>query len=185
MRAATGAIAAVELRESGEFHYEVLGGGAPRGICGSGLVDVAATALDAGGLLTNGRLVHGALRLTETVVITQPDIRELQLAKAAIAAGLEILLAKLGLALPDLARIYLAGAFGNYVNVRSARRIGLLDMDESRIVAAGNTSLLGVKMALFQDDLHFGELRRRIEHVPLRSDPEFQERYVGSMQFPG
>lgn len=184
MRAATGAIAEVTV-ENGSLHCGVIGGGEPRGICGSGLVDAAAAALDLGAVETNGRLRGGALALAGAVALIQRDIRELQLAKAAVAAGIRIVLERLGAAAGDVRKVYLAGAFGNYVNRASARRIGLFGFPEEKVEPAGNTSLLGAKMALFSGDLTFSALRGRIEHIGLASDPRFQETFVDEMPFPG
>jgi uncharacterized 2Fe-2S/4Fe-4S cluster protein (DUF4445 family) len=117
------------------------------------------------------------------VALAQSDIRELQLAKGATAAGLEILLARVGADAADLERVYLAGAFGNYLNRASANRIGLLNAPLERVEPAGNTALLGAKVALFTPG-DFAELRARVEHVPLGTDPEFQERYIEAMAFP-
>jgi uncharacterized 2Fe-2S/4Fe-4S cluster protein (DUF4445 family) len=179
MRASTGAIAEV----SNEFECKVIGGGNARGICGSGLVDAAAAALDAGILLPTGRLADGnsELRLTNTVALTQRDLRELQLAKAAIAAGLRILCARRGARVQDLHRVYLAGAFGNYVRVSSAERIGLLEIDPDRVEPAGNTALRGAKLAL----LHPEALEAiQVDHIELASEPGFQDTFVECLTFP-
>jgi uncharacterized 2Fe-2S/4Fe-4S cluster protein (DUF4445 family) len=109
----------------------------------------------------------------------------LQLAKAAIAAGIRILLARLGAAPSDVSRVYLAGAFGNYVNRESARRIGLFDFPLEAVSPVGNAALSGARLALFDaPDTDYQALRRRIEHVPLASDPAFQDTYVAGMPFP-
>jgi len=188
MRAATGAICEVAARD-GRVQCRVLGGVEPRGICGSGLVDAAAVALELGLLNARGNLlVEGeGWELCPPVILTQRDIRELQLAKAAIAAGIRILLARLGASPGDVTRLYLAGAFGNYVNRASARRIGLIDFAEEIVTPAGNTALLGAKLALFVTDGESGgfeRLRRPVEHIPLASDPQFQEIFVEQMLFP-
>ncbi len=183
MRAATGAIAEVSPADGG-FQCRVLGGGEPRGICGSGLVDAAAAALELGRIQPSGRLQNGPLLLAGRVALSQRDIRELQLAKAAVAAGVRIVLERLGAAPEDVDRLYLAGAFGNYINRASARRIGLIAFPEAKIEPAGNTALLGAKMALFADDLSFAALRSRVAHIGLASDAEFQEIYVAEMAFP-
>ena len=186
MRASTGAISEVSL-EDGAFACRVLGGGAPRGVCGSGLVDAVAAGLELGFVLPSGRLANGqrTLPLAEPVALTQADIRELQLAKGAVAAGIHIVLNRLGAAPADVERLYLAGAFGNYVNRASARRVGLIDFPDEKIEQAGNTALLGTKLALFTDDLEFASLRRRVEHIGLSAHPDFQEIYVEQMTFPG
>lgn len=186
MRASTGAVSEVAL-EDGRLRCRVIGNTAPRGLCGSGLIDAVACALDAGSIEPSGRLAGGAkaLEVLAPVRLSQQDIRQLQLAKAAVAAGLHILRRRFGLEDGDEAPVYLAGAFGNYVNRASARRIGLVHAPEAHLHGAGNTSLLGAKMALFADrDDDFQALRARIEHVPLASDPAFQERFVRETTFP-
>jgi len=188
MRAATGAISEVSAC-GGEFECRVLGRVAPRGICGSGLVDAVAVGLDLGRIQSTGRLSQGSsFCLAPPVLITQGDVRELQLAKGAIAAGLRLLLQQWGARAEDLTRIYLAGAFGNYINRASARRIGLLDFPRETVHPAGNTALLGAKLALFslpEHDSAYTELRRRIQHVSLNDHPRFQDVYVEEMVFPG
>ncbi len=188
MRAATGAISEVHL-EDGRLHCHVLGDGAARGICGSGLVDAVAVGLDLGRLRPNGRLVQGDnLELLPPVSLTQWDIRELQLAKGAIAAGFRLLLEQWGAGMHDLTQVYLAGAFGNYINQASARRIGLLAFPPEKVKPAGNTALLGAKLALFGGLEHGGsypEILRKVRHVALNEDPHFQETYVEEMSFPG
>ena len=196
MRAATGAICEVGIAD-GRLRCRVLGNVAPRGICGSGLVDAAAAGLDLGWIQATGRLAKGnsfelappACSAPEgrPVTLTQGDIRELQLAKGAIAAGLRILVQQWGANPGDLSRIYLAGAFGNYINRASAHRIGLLDFPPEKVLPAGNTALLGAKLALFSLHEHEGsyaELRRKIQHVPLNEDVKFQDIFIEEMRFP-
>ncbi|MGD0497647.1 MAG: ASKHA domain-containing protein [Bryobacteraceae bacterium] len=188
MRASTGAIAHVAAR-NGSLECRVIGGSAARGVCGSGLVDAAAAGLEMGSILPNGRLANGAREfpLLEAVTLTQADFRELQLAKGAIASGVRILAERRGASLSDLRRIYLAGAFGNYVDIASARRIGLIEAEAERIFPAGNASLRGVKMALLSPsrrDAWIAGVRARTEHVPLAADPKFQETFVECLPFP-
>src|SRR5208283_1390097 len=115
----------------------VLGHGRARGICGSGLVDAVAAGLDLGSILASGRLAKGdSFPLTPPVSLTQQDIRELQLAKGAIAAGLRLLLEQWDATPEQVSRVYLAGAFGNYVNYASARRIGLLGFPPEKVKQA-------------------------------------------------
>lgn len=188
MRATTGAI--TEVRDAaGELQCTVLGDVAARGICGSGLVDAVAKALGLGLIHSNGRLAGGrsSLQLAPGVSLTQRDIRELQLAKAAIAAGMRILLDIWGARPADIRRLYLSGAFGNYINRASARRIGLLDFPDQQIKPAGNTALLGAKISLFasrgQDD-EVARIKSRIEHVSLAAHPQFQDAFVEGIAFP-
>lgn len=186
MRAATGAISEVHARDQ-KLVCHVLGNVTPRGICGSGLVDAIAASLDLGIIESGGRLSDGrnSLTLMPPVKISQTDIRELQLAKGAIAAGVHILLRDLGAEPADVSEVYLAGAFGNYVNISSAQRIGLLPLPPERIVPAGNTALLGAKKALYADHTEWTRLPSRIEHYSLSEKPDFQEIYVENMTFPG
>jgi uncharacterized 2Fe-2S/4Fe-4S cluster protein (DUF4445 family) len=183
MQAATGAISEVRVVE-GRLECRVLGGAAPRGLCGSGLVDAVAAGLELGLISPSGRLSNGgaAFAICPPVALAQSDIRELQLAKGAIAAGIRIVLDLLGRSEVEVERLYLAGAFGNYINRASARRIGLIDFPEEKIEPAGNTALLGAKLALFGTP--FEGVRRRVEHLSLAADRRFQEIYVEEMAFP-
>ncbi len=184
MRAVTGAITQVRA-ENGGFVCHVAGGEEPRGICGSGVVDAVAAALELGLIGPTGRIATPALTLVDGVQITQQDIREIQVAKAAIAAGVRILLDTLGASVDDLKVVYLAGAFGNYVNRTSANRIGLLPIPPERVKASGNTALLGAKLGLFDlDDATDRELVRHIQHIPLNAHPRFQDVFVDEMMFP-
>lgn len=187
MRAATGAIS--EVRVDGEgLACHVLGGGTARGLCGSGLVDAVAAGLDLGRIRANGRLSPAEpLRLSEGVELFQGDIRELQLAKGAITAGIRLLAAQWGVEAGQLDPVHLGGAFGNYINRSSARRIGLLPFPAERVRPSGNTALLGAKLALFRapdTDPEFRDLRARVEHVALNDDAAFMETYVSEMGFP-
>jgi uncharacterized 2Fe-2S/4Fe-4S cluster protein (DUF4445 family) len=182
MRAATGAISQVRCGPNG-LRCHVLGDVPPRGICGSGLVDAVAVGLELGVIAPNGRLANGPWTVQAPVALTQEDVRQLQLAKAAIAAGVRVLLGRLGWTPGDISRVHLAGAFGNYVSPGSACRIGLLPFGEEVVSPAGNTALLGAKLALFDDDVYAG-LGARIEHVSLAQEPAFQEAYVEELGFP-
>jgi len=187
MRAAPGAISRVASKDGG-FECHVLGARVPRGICGSGLVDAVAAALHLGRVLPTGRLANGTedLSLLPPVSITQSDIRELQLAKGAIAAGLRILMERWGATLDQLERVYLAGAFGNYVNAASAHRIGLLELRPQKIEPAGNTALRGTKILLLGPSRRLAlveQIARMTQHVSLASDPRFQDVFVDCMRF--
>lgn len=187
MQATTGAISAVEV-SGGTHQCRVLGGGPARGVCGSGLVDAVAAGLKTGTILPSGRFAAGLQEwpLTPDVVLYQSDIRELQLAKGAIAAATHLLLLRCHAERTDVRRVNLAGAFGNYVDRTSARNIGLIDFPPHVVEPAGNTALLGAKIALCNADRtdDFAELRRRIQHVPLAADPLFEESFVDCMGFP-
>ncbi len=188
MRAVTGAISEVSV-VGGEIACRVLGGGPARGLCGSGLVDAVAVGLGLGRIDATGRMTGGARswRLAPGVELQQADIRELQLAKGAVAAGLRLLLESWGAKPRDLVRVYLAGAFGNYINRASAQRIGLLNVPPERVTAAGNTALLGAKMALYREDDaadDWRDLRASVHHVALGDDPKFADIFADEMCFP-
>ncbi len=186
MRAATGAITAVH-QLNGKWECRVLGGGEARGICGSGLVSAVATGLDLGTILASGRLARGdTWMIQEPVSLHQCDVRELQLAKGAVAAGIELLLSALEIPCSEIETAFLAGAFGNYVSLESALRIGLFPFAGERVTPAGNTALLGAKIALHAPDpvALCNAFRKRITHVSLHADPDFQEAYVSAMRFP-
>jgi uncharacterized 2Fe-2S/4Fe-4S cluster protein (DUF4445 family) len=186
MRAVTGAIAYVALGEdalSGSaLRPTVIGDVRPRGICGSGLVDAVAAGLRSGAILANGRVADGSkiFPVAPPVVLYQSDIRELQLAKGAIAGGFRLLLKRLNADVSALGAIHLAGAFGNYIQIESALRIGLLEAPHAIIHAAGNTALRGAKL------LHLGgePALPLIEHVNLAADAAFQDEFAACMSFP-
>jgi uncharacterized 2Fe-2S/4Fe-4S cluster protein (DUF4445 family) len=177
----------VRVRDGG-LECHVLGNVSPRGICGSGLVDAVAAGLELGWISHMGRLANGdSLALAGPVSLNQWDVRELQLAKGAIAAGLRILLEQWGTTRDDLAQVFLAGAFGNYINYTSARRIGLLGFAPEKVRAAGNTALLGAKLALFslpEQDGAYPRILGKVKHVSLNEEAQFQETFVEEMVFP-
>ena len=186
MRAGGGAIDRVSIR-NGVIDCSVIGGGPPRGLCGSGLVDAAAAALDLAWVEPSGRMTGGrkSIPLAGPVLLTQADIRELQLAKGAVAAGFELLLDGRRL---TPSRVFLAGAFGNYVRGESARRIGLLPAWVDHPTSAGNTALRGARMLLLAVSRREKILETVLactEHVELAANPRFQDAFVDCMRFPG
>ena len=205
MRAHKGAIEAVRMDDDVEL--DVIEGGDPRGICGSGLADAVAGLRRVGLLDASGRLLRrsdgpsshplrdrlvevdgaAAFRLADGVELTQRDLRELQYAKGAIAAGIAILLAQAEVEEHELDEILLAGSFGTYIDPASARTIGLVPwVDLDVIRPAGNSSLEGAKMALLsfrEHQLGLG-LASRIDYVELSSRSDFNDAFVGSLAFP-
>ncbi|HET9100631.1 MAG TPA: ASKHA domain-containing protein [Acidobacteriaceae bacterium] len=182
MRASSGAISHVS-NSSGEIRATVIGDQEPHGICGSGVVDAVAVGLETGAILPSGRIADGTklFPVAGSVVLYQADIRELQLAKAAVAAGFGLLLRSLGAQPEDLKRIHLAGAFGNYIQAASAISIGLLEFSPQRIVPSGNTALRGAKMLLLSVN---EPPLPTMEHIALASDADFQDEFVKCMNFP-
>lgn len=183
MRAASGAIAHVTVGEDRRLDCEVIGGGSAQGICGSGLVDAVAAGLTLGRILPSGKIADGSrsLPLTGNIALRQTDVRELQLAKGAIAAGLRILLKQWGASMADVETLYLAGAFGNYLEIDSARRIGLLECEAEIVTIAGNSALRGAKQILAGKT---PPPLANIHHIMLAADPGFEDLFVSCMPFP-
>ena len=178
MRAGTGAIDSVHVRDGG-LHCHVIGGVAARGVCGSGLVDAAACGVELGLIAANGRLTNADKRLllADGIALTQSDIRELQLAKGAMAAGLRML------AGGGVDKLCLAGAFGNYIRQASARAIGLLPADLP-VEPVGNSALRGARMLLLAPSTRQARLRKIAalsRHVELARDPDFQYLFAEMM----
>ena len=185
MRGAEGAVDHVTL-ENGQIRYHVLGDTAPRGLCGSGLLDLVAVLLETGLLDESGYLEDKQYRLCDNVVLTQKDIREVQLAKAAIRAGIELLAQKLGVRVEDIRRVYLAGAFGNYMDPASACRIGMIPpVLLERIQPIGNAAGAGAKLcALNREEFEYSRhLAAGTEFLELASLPQFQDCYVDALEF--
>lgn len=213
-RAVDGAIQSVEVID-GRVEVDVIGGVAARTICGSGLIDAVAVMLETGVLDASGRFVEeGALPdgmsrdirsrrvvhhgqpafvvagdpagVAGRVLLTQRDIREVQLAKGAIRTGAELLLGEAGLKVADLHAVLLAGAFGNYIRRSSALRIGLLPpVPEERIHFVGNAALAGASMCLVNRACRRRavELAGRIKYVEIAHRPDFQMAFAESMLF--
>ncbi len=203
-RAAQGAIEAVVINGD-DIDLDVIGNCPARSICGSGLIDAVAVMLDLGIINATGRFVepqklegklppvifsrireqHGepAFVLAEnadvdTVFLTQKDIRQMQLAKAAIRAGIRLLQKRIGLEDCDIEHILLAGAFGNYIRKESALRIGLLPaVPAEKIRFVGNAAVSGARMILLNRQCRelAGELARKIEYIEIAHEPEFQD----------
>lgn len=184
MRASTGAVASVRNTKNG-ISCDVIGNEVPRGICGSGLIDAAAVLLknnlmDEWGGFQDGREY---VPLTGDVRVYQGDIREFQLAKSALASGLQILMNYLGISSKNVDQLYIAGGFGNYINIANTTRLGMLEFNKNKIVKLGNTALIGAKMFLFMDSQEVESLLKIIRHVPLEGDPNFQDIFIDKMQF--
>jgi len=210
-RACDGAIEAVVINED-DIDLDVIGNIPPRSICGSGLIDAVAVMLDLGVINATGRFAEPktledklppaifarlfeldgqpAFRLnaaaTSPVFLSQKDIRQMQLAKGAIRAGIKLLQRKIGLEDSGVKRILLAGAFGNYIRRSSALRIGLLPAVQiERIRFVGNAAAAGAQMILLSGNCRdqARELARKIEYVEIAHEPDFQMVFAESMSF--
>ncbi len=197
MRAAPGAIERVFFKEH-RFVCNTIADQLPKGICGSGLIDAIGTALQVGLLDSTGRIIFAdenkvvskdplALLLSPEVILTQKDIRQVQLAKGAIATGIDILLSTAGLDIDDLNAIYLAGAFGQYVRPDMAQAIGLLPMVPAKhIRVIGNAAATGAERVLIsrsQMELA-NKIARETTYIELADHPSFQDRFAENMLFP-
>lgn len=201
MRAAEGAIERVEIRD-GDVHIQVIGETAPVGICGSGILD-ALGELTANGIVDRmGRLdakhplIASAGSVREFVIVpaekrqngqalglTQRDVRQLQLAKAAIATGIQVLLANAGLRADELSSVIVAGAFGTYIDLNSAMAVGMVPrLPLERFRQVGNAAGSGAKLALASASRReqARALARSIGYIELASDPQFMTRFVAN-----
>jgi uncharacterized 2Fe-2S/4Fe-4S cluster protein (DUF4445 family) len=214
MRAALGAIDRVSF-DGRDLTLHTIGEAAAQGICGSGLIDAIAVLLDAGvidwtGLIDLDHLDRLPLALAARVIkrgderavilarpgehgapqellLTQDDVRQVQLCKGAIASGAAMLQRIAGVPEDKVAELMLAGGFGNYLSIASAIRIGLIPaVPESKVRYVGNAALLGAQLALLSETerQHAEQIARRIEHVSLAAHPDFQDVFVDCMNFP-
>jgi len=182
MRATTGAISSVDF-VNGELKTHVIGNATAKGICGSGLIDIMAILLNREQIGMFGEINSGEdkVKLTKQVSLTQQDIREFQLAKAAIAAGIQILLNQLKITYDDVDQVFIAGGFGNFLNIENVIRTGLIECEAEKILKLGNTALIGAKMFLFEDEKFIQNILSKTIHVNLEADPYFQDIYIDKM----
>jgi len=208
MKAVHGAIERVRVDPTTlNVQYETVGGGKPVGICGSGILDAVAElmkchVIDSKGRfqkIDNKRLVEVSgdrafvlawgdeTSTGDPVVITQRDIGEVQLAKAAIHAGCAVLMSRVGVKAADLKRVYIAGSFGNYVNPASAKLLGLIPEVPTEIIRfVGNTAIAGAKMCLTSVEARreAKAIGERVRYIELGADPGFSKEFAASMYLP-
>jgi uncharacterized 2Fe-2S/4Fe-4S cluster protein (DUF4445 family) len=190
MPALDGAIEAVHIDDADQFHLEVIGGGAPQGICGSGLVSLMSELMRTGRMNERGRFEHDVDRIVldaaNNVYFVESDVNELAQAKGANVAGLRTVFSNFGLAFEDVDVFYLAGGFGKHLDLDASMRIGLIPrMDQSRIVQIGNAAIEGASMALLSaaKRQEMEDLVRRVEHCRLETHPDFFDFFVDGCQF--
>ncbi|MEA2022593.1 MAG: ASKHA domain-containing protein [Candidatus Caldatribacteriota bacterium] len=215
MRAAEGAIDRVKI-DNNQITYHAIKDGKARGICGSGLIDLIAEMLKLGFIDKTGRLINQETcnsKISEEIknriikdekgskfllvkgketengnpiFLTQKDIRELQLAKAAIFAGIKILLKEADIFLNDIDEILLAGAFGNFINKESAGRLGLIPpISLNKVESVGNAAGRGAEMTLLSEEMKkIGrKTAKEIKYIELSSRPDFQKEFVEAIFF--
>ncbi len=185
-----GAVERVRFASGGELELGVVGRGEPRGLCGSGLVDVLGELLRTERMNSRGRLSNGSDRFVvdqdRDIFITENDISELAQAKGANAAGLRIVLGELGIGLGDIERFYLAGGFGKHLDWRGARRIGLVpDLPRAKAVLVGNAALEGAARVLTSAKARAAleDLVCEVRHIALDTHPHFFDYFVDGCQF--
>ncbi|WP_160525203.1 ASKHA domain-containing protein [Sphaerochaeta halotolerans] len=201
MGAVPGAIDRVWVTEEGEINHTTIGGKVATGICGSAIIDTMALLVDLGLVDETGAMDSNhadgarylvdspdgsALKITDTVAFTSRDVREVQLAKAAIAAGADILLMEAKVKPSDLDAVLIAGGFGSYINISNAQRIGLLPpIARDKIVAVGNAAGKGALAVLMQQKAakEVERIRQNTHYIELSTSMAFQERYVEHMMF--
>jgi len=172
------------------LEISVIGGGKPVGICGSGLLDTLAVLLDTGDVDETGRLLnkdkYWLTKKEDGVYITAGDIRKLQLAKAAIAAGIQVLMHFADIKEADIKSLALAGGFGSYMDLESAVRIGLFQKSLLPVAKTlGNTAGEGAAIALNVEDARklLEKIRARCEYIELSSIAFFNDKFIEQMAF--
>ncbi len=192
MLASEGAIDSVRIID-GKVHYTVIGGGEPKGICGSGIIDLVAQLFLAGMVDRRGNLTEssgaadGVFTIVGDVVITQSEISNVIMTKAAIYSATGTMVRSLGVSFDDLEKIYIAGGFGNFIDMESAITIGLFpDVDRSKFEYLGNASLGGAKYALISKEFRdrIDEVFPKMTYVDLGSDPVFYDEYMSAQFLP-
>ncbi|MBI5599730.1 MAG: DUF4445 domain-containing protein [Deltaproteobacteria bacterium] len=209
MTAGKGAVRGVVIGDHG-IKLDVVGGGSPAGICGSGVIDALAGLLDKGVIEPSGRIrnpdeVPSALAdrikpstggnafvlsrsASHRIAVTQKDVRMLQVAKAAIRAGITVLLKKAGVGPEDVTRVFIAGAFGGNLKKEALARIGVLDMIWlDRVLSVGDAVLEGAELTLASGDCkdEAEALAQRAGYVPLSGSRLFEKEFVNNMNFTG
>jgi len=158
------------------------------GICGTGLIDLVAILLEQGKISPSGKLNdrEQKIHIKDNIFLSQNDVREIQLACAAIKTGIKMILEEFHLTKEELDGIYIAGAFGNYLNIENAMKIGLLPrIDENNIFFIGNASLAGAKTFLISATSRkvIEALVKKIRFISLASRPSFQQNFVEAIEF--
>lgn len=206
-RAESGAIEAVSISDKGDVHLKIIGNASPIGLCGSGLIDLVAELIRVRVIEPSGRFTKNeclpavlASRLVEfqgqrafliseegQVFLTQKDIRQVQLAKGAIATGIALLLKELNLSYQEVQQVLVAGAFGYHLKPASLTAIGLLPAEmRDKIIFVGNTAKEGAKNVLINKDAarEVQDICQRIKIKELSFLPEFQDCFVQQLLFP-
>ena len=205
MRATEGAIESVKIdRDSLEPQLGVIGDAAPAGICGSGMIDAISELFLAGVIDQKGKFLQGLktdrIRVEDEgpeyvfhkgelkdIVLTEVDIENVVRAKAALYAGVSLLLREVGLSLDIVEKVYIAGGFGNYLDIHKAIMIGMLpDMPEDKFSFIGNASISGAYLCLLSDKMRreAEEIARKMTYMELSVSGGFMDEYMSALFLP-
>ena len=205
MHAALGAIERIRIDEAGKIFCDVIGGGSPRGICGSGILDSVAELHSADIINDRGRFILNKPGVfckpnllpyfelipkidgNREIIIYQEDIDQVLLAKGAIRAGIDILMNSLDVSPQEIDEVIIAGAFGTNLDPQNAVRIGLLPrIPINRIHAIGNAAGAGARMMLVSEKarLHTIALAKEIEYLELTVSPDFNKYFANAVRLP-
>ncbi|MFW6128745.1 MAG: ASKHA domain-containing protein [Candidatus Aminicenantaceae bacterium] len=187
MSAVEGAIYKAESNE--QLKTYTINNKKPMGICGTGLIDIISIFLDKGLISSRGKIETPShkIQIEKNIFLIKKDIAQLQMAIAAIKAGITLMLKENGMTTEELDGIYIAGAFGNFLNIQNAIRIGLLpEMDEKKINFIGNASLSGAQTLLLSVEArkNIEKMVKKIKYISLATKSEFQNIYINSLTFP-
>jgi uncharacterized 2Fe-2S/4Fe-4S cluster protein (DUF4445 family) len=197
-RAEVGAIDTFSIDDDYNISFTTIGEASPIGICGSGLIDVAAALVNKKIILSSGKFnndmyyrIKDRFRdkkfyITENICISQNDIRQIQLAKGAIAAGVNMLLKEIGITIGEVEEAVIAGAFGYHINPESIKDIGIIPKGfMGKISFVGNSSVEGARLALISKEVteKMIELKNQISILELSTKEEFQECFVKELRF--
>jgi len=185
-----GAVEDVVINDDGTFQLGVIGGGAPEGICGSGLVDLLSELLRTGRMNALGRFEDGlervALEANRHLYFLESDVNELAQAKGANVAGLQVVFSDYHVRFDEVDVFYLAGGFGRHLKKAASKRIGLIpNIADEKIVQVGNAALEGATIALVSRTRRqeVESLVKRVEHCRLETHPNFFDFFVDGCQF--
>ena len=206
MRAAPGAIERIKIESDGAINIFTIEDQAPIGICGSGIVDAAAELLNINAINSRGAFTgdHPNIRKDgknkqefllvsaddtghgKDISVTRSDINEIQLAKGAIRMGIDILLSKAGISAQEVDHVIVAGAFGTYINIKNAIKIGMFpEIRLDKFEQVGNSAGMGAKLALLSKEQRKAthDISKKIGYVELTTYPDFQKKFIKSMMF--
>jgi len=208
MRAAKGAIQKVKIDSELNIKIETIGGEKPKGICGSGYIDILSELFRNGVITRDGKIKKGLksprIKKDESgtsfvlvfnkdadsdtdIIISESDIENLKRSKGAIYSATVVLLKKIGLEFSDLKKIYIAGGFGTYLDIEKAISIGLLpDLDRSKFEFIGNSSVVGARQILLSYEAmkKAEEIAKKMTYIELSVEPTYMDEYVSSLFFP-